>query len=116
MCQRHSRAIKDFGLASAFFLIEQVSQANVFSEEGVLLVFMGGSFFQGLKYELGAGVPATTVSRRGDALKQHRNEGGCQRENDTPWYETPQRYLCTLYETGCKGACAFRKSNTAGSN
>jgi len=52
VCQRHSRDIKDLGLASAFFRMGQVSQAKAFSEEGVLLVFMVGSFFQGLKYEL----------------------------------------------------------------
>jgi hypothetical protein len=40
VCQRHSRAIKDLGLASAFFLMEQVSQAKVFSEDGVWSVFM----------------------------------------------------------------------------
>jgi hypothetical protein len=49
VCQRHSRAINDLGLASAFFRMGQVSQAKVFSEEGVLLVFMVGSFFQGLR-------------------------------------------------------------------
>jgi hypothetical protein len=44
VCQRHSRAIKVFGLASAFFRMGQVSQAKVFSEEGVILVFMVNSF------------------------------------------------------------------------
>jgi hypothetical protein len=44
VCQRHSHAIKVFGLASAFFRMGQVSQAKVFSEEGVRLVFMVGSF------------------------------------------------------------------------
>jgi hypothetical protein len=40
VCQRHSRAIKVLGLASVFFRIVQVSQAKVFSEDGVSLVFM----------------------------------------------------------------------------
>jgi len=44
VCQRHNRAKNDFGLASAFFLLGQVSQANVFFEEGVWLVFMIDSF------------------------------------------------------------------------
>jgi len=44
VCQRQSRAIKVFGLASAFCLILQVSQAIVFSKEGVKLVFMEVSF------------------------------------------------------------------------
>jgi hypothetical protein len=44
VCQRHSRAIKDLGLASAFFRMGQVSQAKVFSDEGVALVFMVSSF------------------------------------------------------------------------
>ena len=43
VCQRHSRAFKDLGLASAFFRMEQVSHAKVFSEEGVRLGFMAGS-------------------------------------------------------------------------
>jgi hypothetical protein len=49
VCQRHSRAIKDLGLASAFFLMLQVSQANVFpeDEEGALLVFIVDSFHDG---------------------------------------------------------------------
>jgi hypothetical protein len=38
VCQRHSRAIKVLGLASAFFRMGQVSQAKVFSEEGAGLV------------------------------------------------------------------------------
>ena len=45
VCQRHSRAIKVFGLASAFFRMGQVSQPKVFSNAGVLLVFMAGSFY-----------------------------------------------------------------------
>jgi hypothetical protein len=40
VCQRHSRAIKDFGLASAFCRIGQVSQPNAFSVDGVWFVFM----------------------------------------------------------------------------
>jgi hypothetical protein len=44
VCQRHSRAVKVFGLASAFFRMGQVSQAKVFSEVEVCLVFMVGSF------------------------------------------------------------------------
>jgi hypothetical protein len=40
VCQRHSRAIKVLGLASAFFLMTQVSQAKVLSEEVIRLVFM----------------------------------------------------------------------------
>lgn len=36
--------MKDLGLASAFFLLGQVSQANVFFEEGVWLVFIFNSF------------------------------------------------------------------------
>jgi hypothetical protein len=40
VCQRHSRAINDLGLASAFFLVGQVSQAKVFSVDGVGLVSM----------------------------------------------------------------------------
>ena len=44
MCQRHSRDIKALGFASAFFLIEQVSQAIVFSVDGVGLVFMSFSY------------------------------------------------------------------------
>jgi hypothetical protein len=44
VCQRHSRAIKALGLASAFFRIAQVSQPYVFSGEGVWLVFMLFSF------------------------------------------------------------------------
>jgi hypothetical protein len=47
VCQRHSRAIKDLGLASAFFLVGQVSQAKVFSEEGIFLVLMVDSFHDG---------------------------------------------------------------------
>jgi hypothetical protein len=47
VCQRHSRAIKVLGLASAFFLNVQVSQAKVFSEEGLLFVFMVDSFLAG---------------------------------------------------------------------
>lgn len=44
MCHFHSRAIKDLGLASAFFRVGQVSQAKVFCGEVGLLVFMGDSF------------------------------------------------------------------------
>jgi len=44
VCQRHNRAIKDLGLASAFCLIAQVSQAKVFSLVGMGLVFMSFSF------------------------------------------------------------------------
>jgi len=44
VCQRHSRAIKVLGLASAFCLMLQVSQAKVFSVEEVKSVFMIGSF------------------------------------------------------------------------
>jgi hypothetical protein len=44
VCQRHSRAIKVLGLASAFFLVAQFSQAKVFSEEDGLLVFIVNSF------------------------------------------------------------------------
>ena len=40
MCQRQSRAISDLGLASAFFLVGQVSQAKVFSGAGIRSVFM----------------------------------------------------------------------------
>jgi hypothetical protein len=40
VCQRHSRAIKLLGLASAFFRIAQVSQAKVFSVDGLGLDFM----------------------------------------------------------------------------
>lgn len=40
MCQRHSRAIKVLGLASAFLRIEHVSQAKVFSEDCDWFVFM----------------------------------------------------------------------------
>jgi hypothetical protein len=40
VCQRHSRAIKVLGLASAFFRIWHVSQAKVFSEDGLGLVIM----------------------------------------------------------------------------
>jgi hypothetical protein len=40
VCQRHSRAIKVLGLASAFVLIGQVSQAIVFSVDDIRLVFM----------------------------------------------------------------------------
>jgi hypothetical protein len=40
VCQRHSRALKVLGLASAIFRIWQVSQAKAFSEDGVSLVFM----------------------------------------------------------------------------
>jgi hypothetical protein len=47
VCQRHSRAMKDLGLASAFFLVGQVSQAKVFSEEDILLVLMVDSFPNG---------------------------------------------------------------------
>jgi hypothetical protein len=47
VCQRQIRAMKDLGLASAFFLVGQVSQAKVFSEEGVRLVFMVYSFQDG---------------------------------------------------------------------
>jgi hypothetical protein len=46
VCQRHSRAIKDLGLASAFFLVGQVSQAKVFFLEGVFLVSMVDSFLE----------------------------------------------------------------------
>jgi hypothetical protein len=46
VCQRHSRDMKDLGLASAFFLAEQVSQANVFVDAVVLLVFMVYSFHE----------------------------------------------------------------------
>lgn len=44
MCHFHSRDMKDFGLASAFFRILQVSQAKFFSVEGVNSVFMAYSF------------------------------------------------------------------------
>jgi hypothetical protein len=47
VCQRHSRAIKDLGLASAFFLMGQVSQAKVFSDEDVLLIFITDFFHDG---------------------------------------------------------------------
>jgi hypothetical protein len=47
VCQRHSRDITDLGLASAFFRMAQVSQAKVFSEVGVLLVFMVVPSFKG---------------------------------------------------------------------
>lgn len=46
MCQRHNRAIKDLGLASAFFLVGQVSQAKVFSVGEVGLVSISLSFIQ----------------------------------------------------------------------
>jgi hypothetical protein len=39
--------MKDLGLASAFFLVGQVSQAKVFSLEGVFLVSMVDSFHDG---------------------------------------------------------------------
>jgi len=41
--------MKDLGLASAFFLAEQVSQAKVFSDEGLLLVFMVYSFPESIR-------------------------------------------------------------------
>jgi hypothetical protein len=47
VCQRHSRDINRLGLASAFFRIEQVSQAKVFSELFVRSVFMFLSFHDG---------------------------------------------------------------------
>jgi hypothetical protein len=46
--QQDSRAIKVLGLASAFFRMEQVSQAKVFSDEGVGLEFMVFSFLDGI--------------------------------------------------------------------
>jgi hypothetical protein len=51
VCQRHNRAMKDLGLASAFFRLIQVSQANVFLGEGVFFVFMR-HFFQEKKHSL----------------------------------------------------------------
>ena len=41
--------MKDLGLASAFFLVGQVSQAKVFpeDEEGILLVLMVDTFHDG---------------------------------------------------------------------
>jgi hypothetical protein len=42
--QRHSRAIKVLGLASAFLRVAQFSQAGVFAADGVRFVFMFFSF------------------------------------------------------------------------
>ena len=65
MCQRQIRAIKDLGLASAFFLVGQVSQAKVFSEVGVLLVFMVDSFHEGHFFDLtSAYSPSVTEALR----------------------------------------------------
>jgi len=47
VCQRHSRDINLLGLASAFFRMEQVAQAKVFSEVVFLSVFMVLSFHDG---------------------------------------------------------------------
>jgi len=38
--------MKDLGLASAFFLAEQVSQANFFVDADILLVFTVNSFHE----------------------------------------------------------------------
>jgi len=38
--------MKDLGLASAFFRVEQISHANVFVDPDVLLVFMVYSFHE----------------------------------------------------------------------
>ena len=61
MCQRHNRAIKVLGLASVFFLIGQVSQAKVFSDVGVLLVFMVDSFHGGHFFDLTSAYPLSVT-------------------------------------------------------